>query len=105
MFAHCLTSFGIYRCSGFVSRFTFVNIYTSISDKSSLVLIDSDHDFIIIFLLFATVLLPGIHKIIELISEDNIFRLTQAETTLQCSFLFSAIFSNSFAQKLFQNLH
>ena len=66
---HCFTSSGIDGCSGGVSKFIVVNINTFISDKSSLILIDSDNDIIIIYLLFATVLLHHIHKIIKLISD------------------------------------
>ena len=43
---------------------------------------DWPNDLIIISVLFAIVLLPRIHKTIEFISENIIFRLTQAATTL-----------------------
>ena len=76
MFVHNITSSGIGRCSECIPNITFANIYTFISDKSSLVSIDSDIDLIIISSLLTTVLLSCIHKAIEFISENTIFSLT-----------------------------
>ena len=111
MFAPCLTSSGVNWSSECVLKFAFVNIYISISDKSSLVLIDSDKDLIIISLMFDTQATSSpAHLGDEIDTQDLhcLIRLidTQATTTTESSFLFPLVTNvfDSFAQKCLHSL-
>lgn len=75
IFVYYLTSLGIDWCIGCASEFEFLNIFTFISGKSLLVSVESDNNLIIVSSLFATVLPPRIHKVIEFISKRIIFCL------------------------------